>query len=97
MLDKGHGEPISIGGVGRFGALGGIVGAGSSEQRTDSSSACALAGARGAYAASGTGIFFAVLVLRGGVGYERGHGGSASDGGTGVSTLPGCARADRAG
>src|SRR6188768_1102260 len=97
MVDKKYGEPLSIGRIGEFGALGGIVGAGSAEQRADCSSACALGGARGAHVAFGVGIFVAVRILRGSVGYERGHGWTESDGGAGESAIPwsvrqGCAR-----
>src|SRR6187431_2318852 len=93
MVDKRHGEPLSIGGCREFTALGGIVGAGSAEQRADGASAGALGGARAAHVASGAGFFFAVCLLRGSLGYERGHGWAASDGSASVSTIPRSLRA----
>src|SRR6187549_2248249 len=93
MVDRSHGEPLSIGGIGEFGALGGIVGAGSAEQRVDCTSAGALGGARGTHVASGAGFFFAICVLRGSFGYERGHSWTTSSGGAGVSAIPGGVRA----
>src|SRR4249920_1960858 len=97
MVDKRYEQPISIGGCGEFAALGGIVGASSSEQLADGSSASALAGARAAHASSGAGIFFAVCILRGSVGHERGYGWATSDGSAGVSAIPRGVRAGRSG
>src|SRR6478735_6773948 len=88
MVEKSHEQPIPIGGVGKFGALGGIVGAGSAKQCADRSAARALGGARRAHAAFGTGLLVAVCVLRGSLADERRRCRATSDGCAGVSAIP---------
>jgi len=87
VIDKNHEQPISIGRVGKFGALDCVVGACSARERAERTSARALGGARTAHAAFGAGVLVAICLLRGGVAHERRLGWATGGGCTGVSTV----------
>src|SRR6185369_3274424 len=93
VIERRDERPVSVGGSRERRARGGVVEARAAEQRADGSGARALGTGRSSAVAFGTRIFVIVCVLRRRIEDERGHGWTARDGRTGVSTVSRCLRA----